>query len=93
MGGLLAFVIAAPIVIVCCGGGGVILAAILGGTGGWLTGLGGIATLIAALVALLAWRDIRHSRARQSAADTDKAACCAPGVGNGAARPQPPQTP
>ena len=48
MGGLLAFVITAPIMVICCGGGGVILAAILGGIGGWLSGLGGIATVIAA---------------------------------------------
>ena len=47
MGGLLAFIIAAPIMVICCGGGGVILAAILGGIGGWLSGLGGIATVIA----------------------------------------------
>ena len=34
LGGLLAFIIAAPIMVICCGGGGVILATILGGIGG-----------------------------------------------------------
>jgi hypothetical protein len=79
MGGLLAFVIAAPIMVICCGGGGVILAAILGGIGGWLTGLGGIATIVAALGAMLVWREIRRSRARRLAAGGDEATCCAPG--------------
>jgi len=60
MGGLLAFVIAAPIMVICCGGGGVILAAVLGGIGGWLTGLGGIAAVIAAIGAALVVREIRR---------------------------------
>lgn len=85
MGGLLAFVIAAPIMVICCGGGGVILAAVLGGIGGWLTGLGGIATLIAALVAMLVWREIRRSRAMRSTAGGDEDVCCAPGEGRKAA--------
>jgi len=61
MGGLLAFIIAAPIMVICCGGGGVILAAILGGIGGWLTGLGGIAAVVAAIGAALVVREIRRS--------------------------------
>ncbi|NND20199.1 MAG: hypothetical protein HKN98_16630 [Silicimonas sp.] len=60
MGGLLAFIIAAPIMVICCGGGGVILAAILGGIGGWLTGLGGIAAVVAAIGAALVVREIRR---------------------------------
>jgi hypothetical protein len=60
MGGLLAFVIAAPIMVICCGGGGVILAAVLGGIGGRLTGLGGIAAVIAAIGAALVVREIRR---------------------------------
>lgn len=61
MGGLLAFIIAALIMVICCGGGGVILAAILGGIGGWLTGLGGIAAVVAAIGAALVVREIRRS--------------------------------
>ncbi|KRS13409.1 hypothetical protein [Roseovarius indicus] len=61
MGGLLAFVIAAPIMVICCGGGGLILAAILGGIGGWLTGLGGIAAVVTAIGAALVVREIRRS--------------------------------
>lgn len=60
LGGLLAFIIAAPIMVICCGGGGVILATILGGIGGWLMGLGGIAAVVAALV-------VREIRRRGSA--------------------------
>ena len=60
MGGLLAFIIAAPFMVICCGGGGVILAAILGGIGGWLTGLGGIAAVVAAIGAALVVREIRR---------------------------------
>lgn len=63
MGGLLAFAIAAPIMVICCGGGGVILAAILGGIGGWLSGLGGIATVIAAFGTVLLVREVRRHRA------------------------------
>jgi membrane protein implicated in regulation of membrane protease activity len=62
MGGLLAFLIAAPVVIICCAGGGVILAAILGGIYGWLTGLGGLTALLVAGIAALIWRSIRRSR-------------------------------
>ncbi|GHE03958.1 hypothetical protein U879_21195 [Defluviimonas sp. 20V17] len=61
-GGLLATAIAAPVVVICCGGGGVILSAILGGIGGWLTGLGGIAALTAALGAGLVVRQVRRKR-------------------------------
>lgn len=62
MGGLLAFVLAAPVVVICCGGGGVILAAILGGIGGWLSGLGGIALGLAAIGGVLLVREIRRRR-------------------------------
>lgn len=60
MGGLLAFIIAAPIMVICCGGGGVILSGILGGIGGWLTGLEGIAAVVAAIGAALVVREIRR---------------------------------
>ena len=60
LGGLLAFIIAAPIMVICCGGGGVILATILGGIGGWLMGLGGIAAVVAAIGAALVVREIRR---------------------------------
>lgn len=59
MGGLPAFLIAAPVKVICCAGGGVILAAILGGIGGWLTGLGGIAILLVAAFSVLNWRSVR----------------------------------
>lgn len=62
MGGLLAFVIAAPVMVICCGGGGVILTAILGGLSGWLSGLGWIATVIAAVGAMLVFREIKRRR-------------------------------
>lgn len=77
MGGLLAFVIAAPIMVICCGGGGVILAAILGGIGGWLSGLGGIATVIAALGAMLLVWEIRRHRAAKVDGSQDET-CCLP---------------
>ena len=77
MGGLLAFGVAAPVMVVCCGGGGVILAATLGGIGGWLTGLGGIAAVTAALGGLLFWREIRRVRARQTNENVEKEDFCA----------------
>lgn len=61
MGGLLAFIIAAPVMVICCGGGGAILAAILSG----LMGLGGIATVLTALGVFLIVRQVlRHRAAR-----------------------------
>lgn len=87
MGGLLAFVIAAPIMVVCCGGGGVILAAILGGVGSWLTGLGGIASVVVALVAMLVWRDIKRYRARRAVGNNDDTVCCSPDANHKSARP------
>ena len=61
MGGLLATVVAAPVVIVCCGGGGILPAGIVGtvgAVGGWMSGLGGFAVLIAAAGAALTWRSL-----------------------------------
>lgn len=75
MGGLMAVIIAAPIMIVCCGGGGFILAAIIGGVGGWLSGLGGMATVVAALGAFLFVRQIRCYRASRNP-DRDAGECC-----------------
>ena len=51
MGGLLATAAAAPVLIICCGGGGIFLAGVIGtvgAVGGWMSGLDGIAVLIAA---------------------------------------------
>ena len=62
MGGFMAIVIAAPIMIVCCGGGGFILAAIFGGIGGWLSGLSGIATVVAAFAVGLLIRTLRRQK-------------------------------
>ena len=64
--------IAAPIVVVCCGGGGVILAAIVGGIGGWMSGMGGLVTLIAALGAALLFRDVRRHRAAKAGGAQDE---------------------
>lgn len=89
MGGFLAFVIAAPIMVVCCGGGGALVAALLGGLGGWLTGLGGIATVLAAVGGYLFWREIRRGRAKRAAGDEDAAACCTPDGAHKVARPDP----
>jgi membrane protein implicated in regulation of membrane protease activity len=66
MGGLLAFVLAAPVVVICCGGGGVILAAILGGIGGWLSGLGGIALGLTTFGVVLIVREIRRKRSENA---------------------------
>lgn len=75
MGGLLAFVIAAPVMVICCGGGGVILTAILGGLSGWLSGLGWIATVIAAVGAMLVFREFQRRRpAHADSAPEDT--CC-----------------
>jgi hypothetical protein len=60
MGGLLATVVAAPLVILCCGGGSVVLAAVVGAVGRWLSGIDGIATLLAAAIAALTWRSLRR---------------------------------
>lgn len=60
MGGLLATEVAAPFFILCCGGGGVVLTVIVGAVGGWLSGIGGIATLLAAAIAALTWRSLRR---------------------------------
>lgn len=77
LAGLLATAIAAPVMILCCGGGGVILAVILGGIGGWFSGLGGIATVIAALGAVLLLREVRRHRAATSDR-TQGETCCLP---------------
>ncbi|WP_240611497.1 hypothetical protein [Roseovarius nitratireducens] len=77
MGGVLAFIIAAPIMVIRCGGGGVIFAAILGGLGGCLSGLGGIATVIAAFGVVLLLREIRRHRAIK-ADGPDDVTCCLP---------------
>lgn len=60
MGGMLGTVVATPVLIICCGGGGVLLAGILGAVVGWMSGLGGIAVLIAPAAAALAWRTLRR---------------------------------
>lgn len=69
-GGVLATLIAAPLMIVCCGGGGIALAAIMGAVGGWVSGAGGLAAVLVAAVAALAWRSRQRARAR----------CCEPGI-------------
>ena len=67
MGGLLATVVAAPLVILCCVGGGVVPAAVVGAVGGWLSRIGGIATLLAAAIAALTWRSLCHRSPAQCA--------------------------
>ena len=69
-GGVLATLIAAPLMIICCGGGGVALAAITGAVGGWIGGASGLAAVLVATVAALAWRSQRRARA----------GCCEPGI-------------
>lgn len=78
MGGLLAFIIAAPIMVICCGGGGAILAAIIGGVGGWLTGLGGVAIALTALGVFLISRQVLRHRATRGSDPTEEAGCCGP---------------
>lgn len=75
MGGLLAFVIAAPVMVICCGGGGVILTAILGGLSGWLSGLGWIATVIAAVGAILVIREFKRRRLAHAGSAPEDTCC------------------
>ena len=75
--GLLAVLIAVPALAICCGGGGVLLASaagLFGALGGWLTGLGGVATMIGAFGALLLVRTARRRRAAY-ANDPERETC------------------
>jgi len=79
-GALFAVLIAVPAMVVCCGGGGLLLAGaagLFGALGGWLTGLGGIATALAALGAVLLVREIRRHRAANAEGSQDET-CCFP---------------
>jgi len=63
--GILAILLVVPAMVICCGGGGLLLAGaagLFGALGGWLAGLGGIATVVTALGAVLIWRAIRRGR-------------------------------
>ena len=61
MGGLLAFVVSAPVVVVCCGGGTALLIAVFGGLGTWPSGLGWIAGALVAALAFLVVLEFRRS--------------------------------
>lgn len=61
MGGLLAFVVTAPVMVVCCGGGTALLIAVFGGLGAWLSGLGWIVVALVAALAFLVVREFRRS--------------------------------
>lgn len=69
-GGLLATLIAAPAVMVCCGGGGILLSAMTGVLAGWFSGLGGLATVLAAAVAALTVRSMRPACPVPASGDT-----------------------
>lgn len=66
MGGLLTFILVAPVVVVCCSGGGFVLAAILSAIGGWSSGLGGIAMGLAAIGGVLLIREFRRQRPKSA---------------------------
>lgn len=66
MGGLLAFVVAAPVMVVCCGGGTALLAAVFGGLGARLSGLGWIVVALVAAFAFLVVREFRRSAKRRA---------------------------
>ncbi|RMF39380.1 MAG: hypothetical protein D6754_05530 [Alphaproteobacteria bacterium] len=78
-GGLLAFLIAAPVMVICCGFSA-FLAGALGAIGGWLSGLGWIAVIIAAVGAFIAVRAILRRRRRAAAEAVDATACCEDGA-------------
>ncbi len=66
MGGLLAFVVAAPVMVVCCGGGTALLIAVFGGLGAWLSGLGWIVVALVAALTFLVVREFRRSAKRRA---------------------------
>jgi len=64
--GLLGVLIAVPALAICCGAAGFLVAGAAGifaALGGWLTGLGGVATALAVLGAVLLVREIRRRAA------------------------------
>jgi len=64
-GGLLAFIVAAPVVVICCTGKAALIGALLFGTTGFLTGANVLATaLVATLgsIAFLAARSFMRAR-------------------------------
>ncbi|UTS79105.1 hypothetical protein [Phaeobacter piscinae] len=63
-GGILAFLVAAPVVVICCGGYAAVLASLFGGIIGTATGLDILTTLLVAVmlgVAVLAVRTFIQS--------------------------------
>lgn len=73
-GGILAFIIAAPVVVICCGGHVAVLASILSGTIGTATGLDVLTTLLVAVgtgVAILSVRTVLRSRRDRATEDQD----------------------
>lgn len=66
MGGLLAFVVAAPVMVMCCGGGTALLAATFGGLGAWLSGLGWIVVALVAALTFLVVREFRRFAKRRA---------------------------
>ncbi|WP_299635794.1 hypothetical protein [uncultured Ruegeria sp.] len=73
-GGILAFIIAAPVVVICCGRHVAVVASILSGTIGTATGLGVLTTLLIAVgtgVAILSVRTVLRSRRNRATEDRD----------------------
>ncbi|WP_108862381.1 hypothetical protein [Ruegeria sp. Alg231-54] len=71
-GGILAFIVAAPVVVICCGGHAAVLASMLSGAIGTATGLDILTTLLIAVgvgVGVLAIRTIVQSRQNGDARD------------------------
>ncbi|MBN8182018.1 hypothetical protein [Roseibium aggregatum] len=64
-GGILAFLIAAPVIVICCGGHAALLASMLSGAIGAASGLDVLTTLLIAIgtgVVILAIRTVLRSR-------------------------------
>lgn len=73
-GGLLAFIVAAPVVVICCAGKAALIGALLFGTTGFLTGTNVLATaLVATLgsIAFLATRSFMRVRRQKQEIERD----------------------
>jgi len=71
-GGILAFIVAAPVIVICCGGHAAVVMSLLSGAIGTATGLDVLTTLLIAVgtgVVLLSVRTILRSRRDHDAED------------------------
>ncbi|WP_425077959.1 hypothetical protein [Ruegeria denitrificans] len=71
-GGILAFIVAAPVIVICCGGHAAVVMSLLSGAIGTATGLDVLTTLLIAVgtgVVVLSVRTILRSRRDHDAED------------------------